>query len=655
MKKPIVFVFLAVLCRSFLGPSDVTRFPMRDYTHAPVSGLEGQVRQRTRINWQQKYNEYDQLIKNQMDEPRGYPADIGIYLHWLDVKAVVRNEVKALFSEAMNVSTGDPDWALKFDKLLQEAQRSGEGTAWDAAFKFLRIKNRDGWRDILEKIQSKGRPLYTKTAETAFDPVFIRDNWVNCMINFCINNVEAGSADIALYQGRQAVLADWGEDGMMQIPTRDFDTLCERRIDFHVEDKGEPQVPMDMGLEWVDRIRKECDWWSFGKERTDATNLMEEYYKDDLCLYPNDKSHKWFKEQAEKYHLNEGIEYNEGFYAKLKGQVWVEEGGKKKPAPGAHVIVIDPKDGTKWEADAGPDGKYEIKRALLHVPENEKGWPLCPKFKISAEYEGDRVDDTYEGPLKAPDRNAEHTKDLTIKPRDRWSVELTFNKTVGGKEEMGTGLTRELGWTYSATVKAVVEFVKTSGSDRIYESKSSNLDFTDNFWQHIVLKTEDHTCEGRLSWTGTHNGSIQVPIRMKIHTRANRCSFGFGSREGADPIVFKMGVNLWGDEKCGGPKAWQGQSEVKDVLFDASGTDFPDHIPKPIAFKPGQKAVSGQDQWNSKAWLRFYEVKVPIDPSKFPVESRPLLALLRVTPMMSEKIPANATLTWKATKLGQKN
>jgi hypothetical protein len=245
--------------------------------------------------------------------------------------------------------------------------------------------------------------------------------------------------------------------------------------------------------------------------------------------------------------------------------------------------------------------------------------------------------------------------EMKVNCKERWNVELTFTKTTAGKEELSEGLTRELGWNYSATVKAVVEFVRSSGSDQIYESKSSTLDFSDNFWHHIILKTEDHTCEGRLSWAGTHNGSIQVPVRMIIHTRANRCSFGFGSRKEADPIIFKIGINLWGDEKCGGPKAWQGQSEVKDVMFDASGTDFPDHIAKPIPFQPGQKSVTGQDQWPSKSWLRFYEVKVSIDPSQFPVESRPLLALLRVTPMMSEKIPANATLTWKATKLGQKD
>lgn len=652
MKKAIFFVLIAVLCQGFLGPFDGSSFPSRDLSSPPVSRSEGQVRQRTRINWQQKYNEYDQLIKSQMDEPRGMPSDIAIYLHWLDVKAVVRNEVKALFSEAMNVSTGDPDWALKFDKLLQEAQRSGEGTAWDAAYKFLRIKMNQGWNRVLGNIQQFGRPLYTKTAETAFDPVFIRDNWVNCMINYCINNVEAGSEDIALYQGQQAVLADWGEDGMMQIPTRNFDTLCERRINFHIEDKGEPQVPMDKGLEWVEKIRKECDWWGFGKERTDATNLMEQYYKDDLCLYPNDKSHKWFKEQAEKYHLSEGIEYNEGFYAKLKGQVWLEEGGKKKPAPGAHVTVIDPKDQTKWEADAGSDGKYEIKRALLHVPKNGKGWPLCPKFKISAEYEGDRVDDTYEGPLSKPDRNAEHTKDLTIRPRDRWDVELTFTKTSAGKEDFGPGLTRELGWNYSATVKGVVEYVRSSGSDRIFESKSMDLDFNDSFWHHIVLKSKDYTCEGRLSWTATHNGPIQIPLRMIIHTRANRCRFGFGRREG-DPIIFKIGINLWGDtEVCGPLKAWQGQSEAKDVLFDASGTDL-DHVGKPIPFQPGQKVVTGQDQWTSKFWRRFYQVGVPIGASEFSDLSRGMLALLLNYTMMSAKVPSDTTLTWKATKLGQ--
>jgi hypothetical protein len=322
------------------------------------------------------------------------------------------------------------------------------------------------------------------------------------------------------------------------------------------------------------------------------------------------------------------------------------------PATRAHVVVIDPKDNTKWETDAGPDGKYEIKRALLHVPENDKGWPLCPKFKISAEYEGDRVDDTYEGPLKAPDRNAEHTKDLTIKLRDRWNVELTFTKTVAGQEQLGEGgLTRQVGGSYSATVKAVVEYVRSQGSDRIFESKSAELDLNDTFWQHLVLQANDLTCEGRISWTGTHNGKIQVPVIMRIHTKAKRCSFGFG-RPGGDPITYKMAVNLWGDDRCGGARAWNGESQVKDALFSADGIDA-EHLPKPIPFSPGQKEVSGQDQWNSTLWLvrSWGALSVPME--QFPALWRPMVGLLKASSLISKKIPANMNLSWKATKLGQ--
>jgi hypothetical protein len=237
---------------------------------------------------------------------------------------------------------------------------------------------------------------------------------------------------------------------------------------------------------------------------------------------------------------------------------------------------------------------------------------------------------------------------------NRWSVELTFNKTVAGKEQLGEGgMTRQVGGSYSATVKAVVEYVKSQGSDRIFESKSAELDLNDTFWQHLVLQSGDLTCEGRISWTGTHNGTIQVPVIMKIHTRANRCSFGFG-RPGGDPITYKMAVNLWGDDRCGGARAWNGESQVKDALFDATGVDVI-HVPKPIPFSPGQKVVSGQDQWDSTAWLvrSWGALSVPME--QFPALWRPMLALLKVSSLISKKIPANMTLSWKATKLGQKN
>jgi hypothetical protein len=256
-------------------------------------------------------------------------------------------------------------------------------------------------------------------------------------------------------------------------------------------------------------------------------------------------------------------------------------------------------------------------------------------------------------PLNETKKNTK-IAEMKVNCKERWNVELTFTKTMSGKEQLGEGgRTRQVGGSYSATVKAVVEYVKSEGSDRIFESKSAELDLNDTFWQHLVLQSGDLTCEGRISWTGTHNGKIQVPVIMKIHTRAKQCSFGFG-RPGGDPIPYKMAVNLWGDDRCGGARAWNGESQVKDVLFSASGVDA-EHLPKPIPFSPGQKGVSGQDQWNSTLWLvrSWGALSVPIE--QFPALWRPMLTLLKASSLISKKIPANMTLSWKATKLGQKD
>jgi hypothetical protein len=236
---------------------------------------------------------------------------------------------------------------------------------------------------------------------------------------------------------------------------------------------------------------------------------------------------------------------------------------------------------------------------------------------------------------------------------DRWNVELTYTKKLDGKEDLGNGMSRMLGGSYSAKVKAVVEYVKSKGSDKIFESKSAELDLNDTFWQHIVTKSDDLTCEGRISWTGTNNGSVKVPVIMTIHTRAGQCGFGFG-RWAGDPITYKMSANLWGDPRCGGAKAWQGESRVKDVLFSTSGAE-PGHVPQPIPFSKGQKNVSGQDQWTTKLWLvdSWGNLKMPIE--QFPLQWRGMVIILvrGWGPMAPQKIAADINLSWKATKLGQ--
>ena len=413
-------------------------------------------------DWTALYEELEARVLPNVDEPKGYPADLEPYFQWMERKAIDRDAVRQARDDAFDAAHGNPEWAAEFDALLQTAQRSGEGTAWDACWKFLRIKNDDDWQTTLFKARTFGRKIYQKAAETGFDPVFVRDEWARCLLRYSINVVEGGEKQgLSLYSGRVKVLAEWGEDGLLRIPRRDFDVTCERSTEFVMQEKGEPLAPADMGLEWVEGIRKECDWWRLGRERADATELMNQFLKDDLCLRPQERSHKWYIELAGKYEgLEEAAEYARGFYATLKGTVLIEENGERRPANGARVTVTDPKDGTQWHATTDLEGEYRIDDALLHVHEGADGWPRCPVFKISAEHEGDRVDDTYEGNLREPNTSAELTKDLVIHRVDRWELEIEYHEQVSynNREERGDAtweehITGTLDYRITATLK----------------------------------------------------------------------------------------------------------------------------------------------------------------------------------------------------------
>jgi hypothetical protein len=377
------------------------------------------------VDWAKRYNDLRDSIEPNMDEPKGYPGRLEPYLTWLERKARDRDEVKKAMEDAFNAAHGNPEWGEKFDNLLKMAQRSGENTAWDACFKFLRIKKDDDWQNTLYKARNFGRIIYQKAAETRFDPVHVREQWVRCLVRYAINNIEV--AKFGLYDGRTSVFGEFDEEGLLVIPKRDFNVNCERRIDFKILEKGDPITPLDKGLEWLEDVRKECDWWQFGLERTDVTKLMVEYFKDCLCFLPGNKSHNWYVELAKKYRLEEAREYAEGFYATLKGTVWIKEGEDRKPASYAEVKVVDPKDGKTWKTNADNNGKYKIKDALLHAHKDAKGRVRCPVFKIFASHEGSSAEDTFKGTLQEPNRGAELTKDLVIKRKGYTvTVDLEF-------------------------------------------------------------------------------------------------------------------------------------------------------------------------------------------------------------------------------------
>lgn len=476
----------------------------------------------SQTNWARKYSELEKRILPNLDEPRGYPPRLEPYLQWMERKARDRDEVKQLMKEAFDAARGNPEWAEKFQSLLKIARVSGENTAWDACFKFLRIKNGDSWQNTLDKVRNYGRIIFEKAAETGFDPGHVRDQWVKCLIRYSIHDVEVGA--MSLYRGRLQVFAEYDEEGYMVIPKRDFNVNCERRINFILQEKGEAYMEADRGLAWVDDIREECRWWNFGADFADATLMMIEFFKEVLCKHPHDQSHKWFINLAKQYRLDEAREFAEGFYGRLYGTVWVEESEGRRPAGGAVITVTDPKDGTTWKAIADKSGKYEIKNALLHK--------TCAPFKIQAEHQGSVEQDIYQGNLEKPAKSAELNKDLVIH-LDYWEGTITHHWSV--KSEKGESFTTtvlfpggryagDLNWRLKiklkkdrgnenvrvySLVRAVLETVEAKTLARLMELKkdqqSLELDYMDSAFQTYRELTADE-CE------------LELAINMKTRT-----------------------------------------------------------------------------------------------------------------------------------------
>ncbi|KUJ95809.1 MAG: hypothetical protein XD41_1208, partial [Desulfonauticus sp. 38_4375] len=155
---------------------------------------------------------------------------------------------------------------------------------------------------------------------------------------------------------------------------------------------------------------QEARWWNFGDAEKDATDLMEEFFKDSMCKTPPngcDKGHKSYRELAEKYNLPKGRQYNQGFYGTLRGKITVVTPNGKKPAKGALVTVRSLLDNEKWETQADEEGRYEMHQVLLHKE--------CKPLLIHAQYGDDEASDTFFGPLEEPDPGSVHEKNLEIK------------------------------------------------------------------------------------------------------------------------------------------------------------------------------------------------------------------------------------------------
>ena len=385
-------------------------------------------------DWAVEYNRLENRVSKNFDEPENL-KDFELFIRWMGIKAKDRDEVKALLEEVNRLSYINPDdkdleqWTQKFFNLQGQAQASGISTVNGACMMFMRLRSPQfpkiaNWEEIIWRLQKYGRVIYTKAQETDFVSPKIK-GYAKCLINFSIRDVEGDPYGFGVYRDREGLFGNMDEEGVINIPDRDFDTDCERRGEFTLTSKGEPAQSTDIGLDWIEKVREEAKWWQLAGEYSDATDLMNEFFEDSMCKSPPNtpgQGHKnFYGKQALKHRLQKSIDYNEGFYGIVYGKVEIETSEGRTPAGYATVKVTDPYDGKTWETEADSEGNYEIKDVILHKD--------CSPFTITAASGIDKVIDQYDGPLEKPDQSYRYEKNLVIRKSDllcHISVNMTW-------------------------------------------------------------------------------------------------------------------------------------------------------------------------------------------------------------------------------------
>jgi len=375
-------------------------------------------------DWAAEYNRLEQRISKYFSEPEENPKIFEPYISWMERKAKDRDEVKALLGEVNRLSYLNPkdkaleQWTQKFFYLLEQAQGSGINTVNGAVMMFMRLRSPlfpkiANWKELIWRLQKYGHVIYTKAQETDFVSPMIK-GYAKCLINFSIRDVEGDPYGFGVYRDREGLFGYMDEKGYLNIPDRNFETDCERRGEFTLTSKGEPSKPTDIGLNMIEKVREESKWWQLEGEYSDATDLMNEFFKDSMCKNPPNtpgQGHKnFYGKQALEHHLQKSMDYNNGFYGTLYGKVEKETSEGRIPAGYATVKVTDPHDRKTWETKADSEGLYEIKDVILHKD--------CSPFTITAASGKDKVIDQYDGPLEKPDRSYRYEKNLVIQKSD---------------------------------------------------------------------------------------------------------------------------------------------------------------------------------------------------------------------------------------------
>ena len=395
-------------------------------------------------DWQKEYDRLKAKIEAERGEPEHDNCVSKVfdeYIHWMGVKAADRDHAQELAAMAGN--KGNPYWSERFLDLVELAQDSGESTLWMADYLFLRIRFKgsgpgaDSWDDAVFKADYYGKRLFLRAQELGFDAEYIRES-VRCLMRFALGDVEMSKYK-ALYEGRKVVHGtEYDAEGNLIMPDYDFvDITCLPRSHFHLESEGRQRAPVDKGLGWVEQIREICEWFELEEEYIEGTDMMDQFLQRFLCddRFNQGQKLRWYLGLAQKHKLKKSEEYILGFFGTVHGKVEVQEGARLQAAAGAEVQITDKPDTLKTKAN--DNGRYIIEKAPLHCK--------CSPYPISAEYDGDRVESQYEGPLEKPMPSMRLKKDFLIPgSQHEWYGTLTieqarrFNCDLEEEDENGS-------------------------------------------------------------------------------------------------------------------------------------------------------------------------------------------------------------------------
>jgi hypothetical protein len=303
------------------------------------------------------------------------------------------------------------------------------------------------------------------------------------------------------------------------------------------------------------------------------------------------------------------------------------------------VTVTDPKDQTTWRATADAEGYYEIERGLLHNHKGKDAEDRCPVFGISAEHEGDRVDATYEGPLREPDRSAEHTKDLVIQGGDQWDVTITYKEDVDGEEREGDKK-KTVSRHYAATFKARVRLAEADRRTSLYRSEDSSIEFYDNYNWHYI----DNECNHRGGFTGEKKSRVPLPIEVQFNPGSQRYYFRFEPPSEVIPYRF-AGQLLGPDPHCTG--AWEYEAPSS---WSVLPSDWEEAIGQ-RQYTPGQTRIAGDAILDANVALVW-----PENPQMFELQMRgdmfQAIFMMNAqiggySPLILTSLPIKQTLTWE--------